>query len=139
APDPAGGSQILIEVRTPNFLRGQRLADVVTVWRWDTLTARRVEDLGRTELSGARLWTVDQRGVVRVARTYSEGREKVFYRDGADAPWRMLDDAEEGELSFYPIGFDYDDKTLYVSAYADGDKLAIYKYDLARNRLGERI
>jgi dipeptidyl aminopeptidase/acylaminoacyl peptidase len=109
------------------------------VWRWDTLTARRVEDLGRAGVNDARAWIVDQRGVVRMARTYSEGREKIFYRDGADAPWRMLDDAEEGELRFHPIGFDFDDKTLYVSAYGEDDKLAIYRYDLQGNRLGERI
>jgi dipeptidyl aminopeptidase/acylaminoacyl peptidase len=139
APDPAGGSEILIEVRTPNMVQGTRLPDEVTVWRWDTLTARRVEDLGRTELRGARSWTVDMRGVVRMARAYSEGREKIFYRDDAGAAWRVLEDAEEGELRFYPIGFDYDDKTLYVSAYGEDDKLAIYKYDFERNRLGERM
>jgi dienelactone hydrolase len=139
AADPAGGDEILIEVRTPNFLQRTRLPDHVTVWRWDTLNARRVEDLGRSEIAGARLWTVDQRGVVRLARTYAEGREKIWYRDGADAPWRLLEDAEEGELRFHPIGFDFDDKTLYVSAYGDEDKRAIYRYDFERNGLGQRI
>ena len=139
AADPAGGSEILIEVRTPVFLQRTRLEDQVTVWRWDTLTARRVEDLGRPEVPGARAWTIDQRGVVRMARTYHEGRERILYREASDAPWRELEDAEEGELRFHPIGFDYDDKTLYVSAYGDEDKRAIYRYDLERNRLGERV
>jgi len=139
APDPAGGNEILIEVRTPNWVQGTRLPDQVTVWRWDTMNARRVEDLGRTEIRGARLWLIDRRGVVRMARTYHEGREKIWYRDGAEDPWRLLEDAEEGELKFYPIGFDYDDRTLYVAAYGDGDKLAIHGYDLAANRLGERL
>ena len=138
-PDPTGGERMLIEARTPQWLNGQRLTDEVTVWRWDSLNANGVNQLGKTELTGATGWLLDQRGVVRMAKTHHEGREKIWYRDAVDSPWRILEDAAEGELSFYPVEFDFDDKTLYVAAYGGGDKLGIYRYDVAKNRLGEGL
>ena len=136
---PEGGNDIYIEVREPQFARTTRLADKASVWRWDTLAARRVEDLGGGELIGGWEWIIDRRGVLRVARTWHEGRDKVWYRPDAASPWRMLEEAEEGKLAFRPRAFDYDDETLYGLAYAGDDKLGIYRYDFANNRVGQRV
>lgn len=136
---PSEREDIIIEARTPEFLQGQRLDDKVRVWRWNTMENRRVEDLGGAELAGARQWLVDRRGVLRVARTYKNGRQKIWYRPDATTPWRILEDADETKVTFYPRAFDFDNETLYVAAYGDSDKLAIHKYDLTNNRLGERL
>ena len=134
-----GDNDVFIEVREPQFTQTSRLADRVSVWRWDTLAARRVEDLGGGELTGGWQWIVDRRGVLRVARTWHEGRDKVWYRADAASPWRVLEEAEEGKLNFRPSAFDFDNETLYGVAYEGGDKLGIYRYDFAKNRVGEHI
>jgi len=107
--------------------------------RWNTTDNRRVEDLGGADLVGARQWLLDRRGVLRVARVYKEGRQKVWYRPDAVSPWRILEDAEETKVTFYPRAFDFDNETFYVAAYGGSDKLAIHKYDFANNRVGERL
>ena len=124
---PGESEDIIIEARTPEFLGRQRLEDRVSVWRWNTMEGRRVEDLGGAELYGARQWVLDRRGVLRIARTYKEGRQKVWYRPDAATPWRILEDAEETKVTFYPRAFDFDNETFYVAAYGDSDKLAIHK------------
>jgi len=134
-----GGNDIYIELREPQFAQVTRLMDRVSVWRWDTLAARRVEDLGGSEFTGAGRWVIDRRGVLRVAVTHHEGREKLWYRADAESPWRMLEDAPENNLSFLPRAFDFDNQTLYGLAYQGGDKLAIYRYDFAKNQVGERV
>lgn len=136
---PEGGNDIYIELREPQFAQTTRLTDRVSVWRWDTLAARRVADLGGGELTGARQWIIDRRGVLRVALTRHEGRDKIWYRPAAASPWRVLEDGEERTLHFLPRAFDFDNETLYGLAYEGGDKLGIYRYDFAKNRAGERV
>jgi dipeptidyl aminopeptidase/acylaminoacyl peptidase len=136
---PGESEDIIVEARTPEFGSGQRMEDKVSVWRWNTMENRRVEDLGGGELVGARQWLLDRRGVLRVARTYKDGRQKVWYRPDAASPWRILEDVEETKVTFYPRAFDFDNETFYVAAYGGADKLAIHKYDPAKNQLGERL
>ena len=94
---------------------------------------------GTGALRGVRQCMLDPQGVARVARSYEEGRERISYRPGRDAPWRTLDDAEVGKLSFWPLGLAADG-TLYVGAYESGsDKSAIFRYDFEKNRVGERV
>jgi len=82
---------------------------------------------------------LDAHGVARVARSAEDGRERISYRRGPDAPWEILEDAEEGKLSFWPLDMDAND-ALYVRAYEPGsDKLAIYRYDVAKRRIGQRM
>jgi dipeptidyl aminopeptidase/acylaminoacyl peptidase len=42
-------------------------------------------------------------------------------------------------LHFTPLAFDYDNTTLFVSARRDGDKRAIYTYDIKAGKLGELV
>jgi len=136
---PQGGNDIYIELREPQYLQNTRLTDKTSVWRWDTVAGQRVEDLGGAELNGAGQWVIDRRGVLRVARTRHEGRDKIWYRPDAGTPWRVLEDAEEGQLNFRPRAFDFDNQTLYGLAYEGADKLGVYRYDFGKNRVGERV
>lgn len=129
-PHPAGGEDILVEAHG---------YEKVSVLRVDTMGTRPLRSLGGGELNGVRQWIVDFRGALRVARSYQEGRERVWYRDNVTTPWRLLEEAEEGKLDIRPLAFDFDNRTMYVASYDGGDKLAIFKYDFEKNRLGERV
>jgi dipeptidyl aminopeptidase/acylaminoacyl peptidase len=96
-------------------------------------------------------WVLDWKDVPRVAvsqpevRTASEKNVRtVWYRDGRDSPWRKLFETEMiGRFAvagdFDPLAFDFDGRTLYVSASNGEDKAAIYAYDTQARKLGERV
>jgi len=122
-------------------------SDLAPVTRSDLRAAREDPALARAllgcpgveALRAVTRCILDSRGVVRVARSAEDGRERVSYRRGPDAAWEILEDAEEGKLSFWPLDMDAND-VLYVRAYEPGsDKLAIYRYDLAKRRIAERV
>jgi dipeptidyl aminopeptidase/acylaminoacyl peptidase len=80
-------------------------------------------------------WLMDQQGVVRIAVTTVGQHRAVRYNDPATGKWRTL--AEFDDLasdSFEPLWVG-PDHTLYVRANAGKDKAAIYRYDLANNKL----
>jgi len=90
-------------------------------------------------LRAVRSCILDPEGVARVAYSSEDGRERISYRPGRNAPWQILEDAEESKLSFSPLDIDANG-VLYVRAYEPGsDKSAIYKYDFKKNRIGERV
>ena len=122
-------------------------SDLAPVTRSDLRAAREDAPLARAllgcpgvEALRAVTWCIrDSHGVVRVARSAEDGRERVSYRRGPDAGWEILEDAEEGKLSFWPLDMDAND-VLYVRAYEPGsDKLAIFRYNVDKRRIGERV
>jgi len=128
---PDGGDLVIIE---PHWRYGG-----TSLLVWDTRSAKVVRSLNGGGLRGVRRWLFDGGGVPRAARTYEDGRERVFYRGETDPSWRVLAEADEFSLPFWPLGFDAAG-ALYVGAYEQGrDKSAIFKYDFAHRRLGERV
>lgn len=130
---PANTDDILV-------LANDRNLEYPDVYRMNTRTGRKT--LLTDQTPGRALgWLADRAGAVRVAATDEDNlKVGIHYRQGAEAPWRKLvqfHPFEEPERGFTPIGFDYDD-TLLVAALSD-DKIALYRYDLKENRLGERL
>jgi dipeptidyl aminopeptidase/acylaminoacyl peptidase len=110
------------------------------LYRMDTRTGRKtLMTFDNPGFVGS--WMLDQNLVPRLAigRVEKSTRAVIYYRAGTDAKWAKL--AEFDFLSnegFDPIAFGPDD-ALYVAARAGRDKGAIYKYDVAANKLGEQI
>jgi dipeptidyl aminopeptidase/acylaminoacyl peptidase len=107
--------------------------------RQDARVARAVFGCFDVPLGSVKQCITDPAGVARVAYSYEQGRERISYRAAVDAPWRILEEAEEGKLSFRPLDIDADG-TLYVKAYEKGrDKSSIFRYELEKSRIGERL
>jgi dipeptidyl aminopeptidase/acylaminoacyl peptidase len=89
-------------------------------------------------------WLADNNGVVRIAiatdTKQADPLQTVYYRESADKPWRPLKtfSSFKGE-SFDPLGFDRDNKTLFVSARQDGDHAAVYAFDVDKEILSEPL
>ena len=89
--------------------------------------------------TGTHNWLFDKQGQLRIAQVRNGAQEEIRYRDNSDAPWRTLasfDTYGGGKDAFMPAFF-APDGTLYVHARHGKDKLALYRYDLARNRLDD--
>src|SRR5215472_3871790 len=84
-------------------------------------------------------YVVDRNDVPRLAHSYLKGVHAIWYRESADASWIKLDEGTDLKLHFTPLAFDYDNKTLYVTARSAGDKLGVYTYDFQSKKLGELI
>ena len=78
-------------------------------------------------------WVMDHAGVARVAISYRRGRVTVRYRDDPKAPWKTLAEGDQTSLDFNPLGFDYDNKTLFVSMRDGKDTAGIHIYDTDKN------
>lgn len=109
------------------------------VYSFDTSTGRPLKFLTHDYPGEVVGWLVDRNGVPRVAHSYIRGKHTLWYRSDADSPWTKIDEGTEFQTHFKPLAFDYDNKTLYVSAARDGDKRAIYTYDFGANKLGEML
>ena len=90
-------------------------------------------------------WAMDKKGGVRAAlrhdprvsperaRTYS-----LWYRDDAEGEWQQLVSLVNEAQVIRPVAFDSDDQ-LIVSSRAGGDLAALYRYDIAQKKLGEKL
>jgi len=130
APDPDGGDDIVVSAA------GRQ--GMLEAFRFNT---RNGETRLLTSQSPGRVvrWMADRRGVIRLARSYDRGMERIWYREGDGEPWNKLEEAEQGKLKVRPLAFDFDNRTLYVASYGEEDKAAIYRYDFEKRRIGERL
>ncbi|MEG1329050.1 MAG: hypothetical protein RSD99_29370, partial [Janthinobacterium sp.] len=92
-------------------------------------------------------WVLDHENVIRVASalTVEEGSKRivqtVYLRDDEKAPWKAIYKAylDEGK-EMNPLGFDFDNKTLFVAGRFNGrDKAGVHIWDGAKNAAGELI
>jgi dipeptidyl aminopeptidase/acylaminoacyl peptidase len=127
---PAGGDEVIVTARG----RGSTINDLYALDTYTGHTQLLTFDYPG-EVGG---WIVDRAGVPRVARSHFKGKRTLWYRAGPDSSWMKLDESAEFQHRFTPIAFDYDNKTLYVSA-THQDKRAIYTYDFNQNKLGELV
>ena len=91
-------------------------------------------------------WLLDRDLVPRIAVRLEERtdpnkprRQTLWHRSNEDTPWEMIGQASGSEGSIVPIAFDYDNKTLYVSSDIGLERHAIFKYDIAARKLGEKL
>ena len=90
-------------------------------------------------------WAVDKKGAVRAAlrhdprvspdraRTYS-----LWYREDGEGEWQQLISLANDAQVIRPVAFDADDK-LIVSSRAGGNLAALFRYDIAQKKLGEKL
>jgi dipeptidyl aminopeptidase/acylaminoacyl peptidase len=125
----------------------ERASDQVDVYRYNTRNGEH-KLLTFDNPGNVISWVVDRNDVPRVAvrlepRTDpNKSRQRtLWHRPSADARWEKIggesDDVTSGTIS--PLGFDYDNTTLYVSSNLGQDRRAIYKYDIGNKKLGERL
>lgn len=122
-------------------LANDRNARFPDVYRMDTRSGRKTL-LTFDSPGEVTSWIVDQTAVPRAAIVDERrGIVSVHYRADDESPWRKLgtfDTFKNEPEAFAPVAFDFDGG-LIVTARAGGDKLALYRYDVAAGRLGEQV
>ncbi|MCE2990996.1 MAG: prolyl oligopeptidase family serine peptidase [Nitrosomonadaceae bacterium] len=122
----------------------------VDLYRFNTINGR-YQLLTFNSPGDVQSWVLDRNQVPRAALTFEprQGNETfrrvgVWYRESADAKWEKLFEnritwgVPYGD-SMQILGFDYDNKTLFVSARIGRDKFAVYKYDPSTKKLGDLV
>ena len=135
-----GSGDVVAEI----FGRSQKYADV---YRFNTKSGAykllSVESPGNVVQ-----WLLDRDQVPRIAVRLEERKdpnspreETIWHRAAEGRPWEIIgrNSGNEKDGSFRPIAFDYDSTTLYVSSNVGIDRRAIFKYDVAGRKLGEKL
>jgi len=85
----------------------------------------------------------DHDGQVRVAVSVPRGQVKtsLWYRKSNDDPWKKLSESDYEDEEIRPLAFDYDNRTLYVSARSKGEgrRFGVYAFDPDANKLGALV
>lgn len=135
-----GSGDVIAEI----FDRDGRYSDV---YRYNTKTLD-FKHLTATTPGNVFWWLLDRNLVPRIALRREERKDPaspreqtIWHRSGADQPWELIGLArgKEEEDEILPLAFDFDNKTLYVSAHAGNDRRSIFKYDIAARKLGEQL
>lgn len=82
---------------------------------------------------------LDRSGHLRIISEIEGTTQTIRYRDNKDEEWKTLFTTSTIDKNIQPLAFDFDNKTLYVSSNKDRDTLAIYRYDLLNNKLGNLL
>jgi len=80
-------------------------------------------------------WVLDRNATPRLYTSESEGRQSIYYRDSATAPWRRIAEFETfADGSFKPEFFGYDGK-LYVNQTNHDGFGGLHRFDLQNDRV----
>jgi dipeptidyl aminopeptidase/acylaminoacyl peptidase len=112
------------------------------LYRVDTRSGRKtVISNGAPESANRESWVVDRDGVPRTFTVIVANTMRIYYRDGAEAPWRKLDEFDQFAADQWrPVRMADDGKRLIVSTHRGGrDKAAIAVYDPATKAFGETL
>ena len=84
-------------------------------------------------------WLFDPKGELRVVRTDKANHAKLLARSADGQQWDTLAEFDNysDDPSFHPAYIDQDG-TMYVQARKDGDKVAVWTYDLAHHKLSDK-
>lgn len=98
----------------------------------------------RPPVKDVRRFVPDPTGEIRIALTYDDDEmESRYLRRVAGGGFEpmQIGAAADGEKvrGFKVLGFDAQGKDLYVSSRQAGDRAAVYKYDMARDQIGEKV
>ncbi len=125
----------------------QRTRNSADVYRLNTLSGR-LQLLSFDSPGEVETWILDNNDVPRLAVSYRAfertadklGLIAVHYRATAEGPWRKLAEwPADAPETWTPIGFDDDNKTLFVSSNVGRDKAAIVRLDPEQNKLGDLV
>ena len=135
-----GSGDVIAEI----FGRSQGYADV---YRFNTKTGEHKLLTVKTPGNVVQ-WLLDRNLVPRIAIRHEERKDAdspreqtIWHRGDETQPWEMIGTASDNDQagSIRPLAFDYDNKTLYVSSNIASDRRAIFKYDIAARKLGEKL
>ncbi len=84
-------------------------------------------------------WLVDNDGNVRGANSLVGLKGTFYYKDIGEKDFRIIKEFNVLEENYNPLGFDFDNKTLYVASNIGRDKAAFYTLDTKTFKLGEMI
>ncbi|MCO7227233.1 S9 family peptidase [Pleionea sp. CnH1-48] len=84
-------------------------------------------------------WLVDHDGDVRGATSLKGLKGKFHYKEKGEKDFRVLREFNVLEEGIAPLGFDFDNKTMFVSSNKGRDRGAIYYFDPKTNKLGDMI
>lgn len=84
-------------------------------------------------------WIIDRAGVARCGIAREPGAVSIYYRQSDGAPWEKIATFRDGEQSWSPVGFDGDNRTLYVASNIGRKTTAVFKYDPDKRLLGELV
>jgi dipeptidyl aminopeptidase/acylaminoacyl peptidase len=83
-------------------------------------------------------WHTDHNSVVRVGVALEKDDQfKVIHRAGTNAAWQTIAQFRYDADGISPLGFDYDNRTLFVGHCGDRDTEGIYKFDVAAKQIKE--
>lgn len=83
-------------------------------------------------------WLTDNKGRVRVAETSDGLHSTLLYRSTEKSPWKELVTTDFRD-TFTALGFDFDEKTLFVASNLHRDKIGVFRYDPESRTLGEMV
>ncbi|MEW6999173.1 prolyl oligopeptidase family serine peptidase [Colwelliaceae bacterium BS250] len=84
-------------------------------------------------------WIVDHDGDVRGALSIKGLKGKFHYKEKNDEKFRVIQEFNVNDEGISPLGFDFDNKTMFVTSNVGRDRAAVYKFDPQTNKLGEMI
>jgi dipeptidyl aminopeptidase/acylaminoacyl peptidase len=90
--------------------------------------------VGKPDSGESEKWVVDNKGVARGFSAYRRGEAASYYRGSADAPWVKVDEHPQSKPGTTLLAVDEDEPGLFVSAYGERDKGAIYKWSGATSK-----
>jgi dipeptidyl aminopeptidase/acylaminoacyl peptidase len=81
-------------------------------------------------------WKTDPAGQVRLGIAVDDGMVKVYYRDDEDSPFRLIRQVPAADASkFGVLAIGREPGTLWVSSTERTGRRAVYRYDVATDRL----
>ncbi len=119
----------------------------VDVYRYNTRTAEH-KLLTFDNPGNVVRWVVDRNLVPRVAVRLEDRVDPtkprvstIWHRAAEGKPWEQIGVASSSDVpgGISPLAFDFDNQTLYVSSNVGMDKRALFKYDIAGRKLGEKL
>lgn len=84
-------------------------------------------------------WLVDHDGDVRGASVVNGLKGEFLYKEKADKEFKTLKKFNLLDEGMSPLGFDFDNKTLFVFSNIGRDRAAIYTYDPVADKMGDML
>ena len=88
-------------------------------------------------------WAIDRTGAVRAAQRLEPReapdkarRQTLWFRQGGDDDWQQIGESAEERSGVRPLAIDADNQTLIVASRGGKDRIALYRYDIAKKQLG---
>jgi len=123
---PGRTDDIIIEKRTSN---SNQTRYSYSLARLDTKTLF-LKPLTEGSPEGSSSWLLDNEGTPRVAISFVNGRERIHWRDSADAPWNLLGEFDDEQATTFQPHTLAPDGTLYVTYTAPGSSTSgLYRFD----------